>query len=368
MEAVVAVQEAEIPLSQIEIDPENVRSEYDPNIVTGLRSALQTNHEYINAPTVYPVGPDRYRVQHGSTRVLAAQGVLKKLRVRIVEPPPSQGSKLLAQMSENLLQGSLRPADIGNALKRLRYAEGRERSISQLVGVLKAGGIERTKSWVAMHLALAELAPEVQRLVNKGQLAAEAAYPLRTLPSSEQVAWAHRIVEQGLTREEVRRALGLGANEHDDVSPEDLQRELDERIRQAASESGPANGGRSSRADEQRHGTVVTRRELLPFAIQSKDARRLRGLSTAEWTRTATEVEKQLAQEALFMGGYSAPRAIELVQRATHEAQTASEAVMAGLNAARRLLEHPAELPPDSALAEFLAIRLRGVLRNLGRL
>ena len=364
---VVAAHEAEIPLSQIEIDPENVRSEYDPSIVTGLRSALQTSHEYINAPTVYPVGPDRYRVQHGSTRVLAAQGVLKSIRVRIVEPPHSEGSKLLAQMSENLLQGSLRPADIGNALKRLRYAEGRERSISQLVGVLKAGGIERTKSWVAMHLALAELAPEVQRLVNQGQLAAEAAHPLRALPASEQVAWAQRIVDQRLTRDEVRRALGLGADEQVDTSPEQLQRELDERIQQAALGHESAIGKSGRRTDDRRHGSVVTRRELLPVAVESTDARRLRRLTTAEWTQKATPVERQLAQEALFMGGYSAPQAIDLVERATREAQTASESVMAGLNAARRLLEHPAELPRDSALAEFLAMRLRGVLRNLDR-
>lgn len=364
-----AIKEAEIPLSQIEIDPENVRSEYDPTIVTGLRSALQTSREYINAPTVYPIGRGRYRVQHGSTRVLAAQGVLKRMRVRIVDPPRSEGSKLLAQMSENLLQGSLRPADIGNALKRLRYAEGRERSISQLVGVLRAGGIERTKSWVAMHLALAELAPDVQRLVNQGRLAAEAAYPLRTLSAAEQVSWSERIVEQRLTREEVRRALGLGADDPNEVSPEQVQRELDERLQQAALEPQATNGKVGPhRSADQRHGRVISHRELLPVAVEATDPSRLRRLNTAEWTRNATDVEKQLAQEALFMGGFSAREAIELVERATQEAQTASESVMAGLNSARRLLEHPAELSADSALAEFMAMRLGAVLRNLGRL
>jgi hypothetical protein len=47
---------------------------------------------------------------------------------------------------------------------------------------------------------------------------------------------------------------------------------------------------------------------------------------------------------------------------------TASEPVMAALNAIRRLVEQPADLPADSALAELMALRMRRVLTNLGRL
>jgi hypothetical protein len=112
----------------------------------------------------------------------------------------------------------------------------------------------------------------------------------------------------------------------------------------------------------------MARRELLPVAVQASDARRMRPLSAADWTQKATDVEKQLAQEALFVGGYSAPKAIQLVDRATREADGASETVMTALNAVRRLVDHPAELSPDSALAEFMAIRMRRVLENLGRL
>lgn len=365
-----AEQELEVALSQIEIDPENIRSEYDPTIVTGLRRALETSQEYINPPLVYAIGPNKYRVKHGSTRVLAAQGVLKKMRVRVVDPPQSEGTKILAQMSENLLQGSLQPADIGNALKRLRFAEGRERSISQLVGALKAGGIERTKTWVAMHLGLAELQPEVQRLVNQGRLAAEAAYPLRTLSRDEQLAWGQRIVTEGLTREEVRRQLGLGAVEDADANPELIQRELDARLGEAAGELGQRGAGTRGRAvdADRRNSAVITRREIVPVVVQPTDSRRMRPLATNEWTKKATDVEKQLAQEALFVGGHSAREAIALVERATKEAETVADSVVAALNAVRRLVEHPAELPPDSALAEFMAIRMRRVLENLGRL
>jgi hypothetical protein len=83
--------------------------------------------------------------------------------------------------------------------------------------------------------------------------------------------------------------------------------------------------------------------------------------------KTATDVEKQLAQEALFIGGYSAEQAIELVERAIKEAQVASESVMMALNAIRQLLECPAELPEGSALGELMSMRVRRLLHNLGQ-
>jgi hypothetical protein len=362
----VATQEVELPLSQIEVDPENVRSAYDPDVIAGLRQALEVSGEYINPPVVYALGGDRYRVKHGSTRVLAAKGVRTTLRVRLGEPPESNSTKLLSQMSENLLQGSLRPADIGNALKRLRWADGRERSISQLVGALKAGGINRTKAWVLMHLALAELDPAVQSLINRGELAAEVGYQLRILSPQEQLAWSGRIIERGLTREDVRRELGLSSAE--DVPPEFTQRQIGDRLSEVAQDSASQETRRRPPvAGERRNSTVSVRRELLAVSIESPDARKLRPLSASDWAKKATDVERQLAQEALFFGGYSSAQAIALVDRAMSEVPQASEAVMAALNAVRRLVEHPAELPAGSGLAEILALRLERVLHNLGR-
>ncbi len=359
-------EEIELPLSHIEVDPENVRSDYDPDVIAGLRQALQVSGEYINPPVVYAIGNNRYRVKHGSTRVLAAKGVRKTLRVRLGEPPESESTKLLSQMSENLLQGSLRPADVGNALKRLRLAEGKERSISQVVGALKAGGINRTKAWVLMHLALAELAPDVQVLINRGQLAAEVGYQLRNLPAGDQVAWAERIMAEGWTREDVRRELGLGSS--DDVPPEFVHQQISRRLGEAAED--PTGSGRKSRQlvpADRRNSAVAVRRELLPVDIGSPDARKLRPLSATDWAKKAGDVERQLAQEALFFGGYSSRQAIDLVDRAMEEVPQASETVMSALNMVRRLIEHPAELPPDSGLAEILALRMERLLANLGR-
>jgi hypothetical protein len=368
--AVADAAEIELPLSQIELDPENIRSEYDPDIVAGLRSALQIEGSYINAPTVYSVGPRRYRVKHGSTRVLAARGVVPSLRVRVVDAPRDESSKVLSQMGENLLQGNLRPADIGRALKRLRNADGRERSLSQLVGALKAAGIERTKSWVAMHLALAELAPEVQGLINQGALGGEVAYQLRGRPQDEQILWAQRIIEEGITLAELRRQLGTtGSSDDESMQPEYLQRELANRLADATTALDQQSRTPRRLPDgARRNSAVSTRWDLLAVAVADEDARKLKPLTTAAWASHASELQKQLAREALFIGGYSAKQAIGLVDRATGEVQAATDSVLGALHALKNMVEHPADLPANSALAEFMAIRMRRVLQNIGRL
>ncbi|TMC57424.1 MAG: hypothetical protein E6J26_06380, partial [Chloroflexi bacterium] len=96
-----------LPLDQVEIDPDNVRSVYPRETVEQLRQALVTGLEngeqFIHPPTVYPIGDDRFRVKHGNCRVLAAQGVVDRLHVRIVEPPARPVDKVLDQLGENLL-------------------------------------------------------------------------------------------------------------------------------------------------------------------------------------------------------------------------------------------------------------------------
>src|SRR5205085_7694795 len=91
-----------LPVDRIQIDPDNVRTNYDPDMIEGLRELLRDGGQFVNAPHVYPIGGGRYRVKHGNTRLLAAQGVVAELPVRVVPAPESPQERVLSQLSENL--------------------------------------------------------------------------------------------------------------------------------------------------------------------------------------------------------------------------------------------------------------------------
>src|SRR5581483_5647274 len=334
---------ATIPLSKIELDPENVRTFYDQESVEHLRAALRSSlvnrEQYINPPVVYPVGADQYRVKHGNCRVMAARGIVDELQVRIVEPPASRGEKILDQLGENLLQGGLNAMDTALALQRLRDTE--ELSIAGIVDVLAERGIGRGKFWVKLHLGLVDLHPVVQQAIRSGDIAPRVAWLLRTLPHLQQVQFCREIVEKGLTRTDVERRLGLGkqpADESADVdtsSPEFAYTQIRERIEAAAEDidNRPANAPRQSFDPQRKSSAVRQRWELvpasLPQAVQTSQA--LQGPDVAGWVGRATESERRLAQEALFYGGCQPEEAIALVDELADEAQDAPAVVIQAL-------------------------------------
>jgi hypothetical protein len=345
-------------------------------VLQGLRQALRNEGEYINPPVVYEVSPGRYRVKHGSTRVLAAQGVVERLKVRVREAPKNERAKMLAQMSENLLQGGLGPMDVGWTLRRMRD-EG-SLSLGQLVGALRAAGIDRSRAWVLRHLALTELDERVQEAVASGAVNPFQADRLKGLPPAEQRDWLQRIVDEHLSAEALDRLLGRRAQADEGADGDPIERreaaitDVDERISQAVARMIEPDAGLAPRRNAPANGAVTRRYALLPLNVEAQVKGRARGtrkletLNHLDWTESAGEVERQLAQEALFFGGHSPQESIELVERAVDEAQEAWEPVVVTLNGVRQLLESPSRIPPDSALAEFLRIRLRRVLANLG--
>ena len=82
---------------------------------------------------------------------------------------------------------------------------------------------------------------------------------------------------------------------------------------------------------------------------------------------TGDGIQPSLAREAIALGGHAEDTAMCLADRAMCETASAQESVMAALSAVRLLVEHPTDLPSDTALAEFLANRMKQVLKNIGR-
>ena len=351
-----------VPLQDLEIDPDNVRTVYDEEHVAGLRAALveslRSNQEYINPPVVYPVAGGKYRVKNGNCRVLAARDEVDTLEVLIEQPPASSAAKTLDQLSENVLQGRLNAMDTARALRKLRDRE--ELSVGGLTDLLQQRGIARGKFWVQMHLGLTSLEPAVQALVERGELAPRIAYELRNLAPEDQQAWARRIVAEGLTLAEVTEGLAAGQPA--------LAPSVEEALRQAAEAFEAASQSGSGRAASPRdeHGVVERRWMLIPLDVPLAAAK-ARALSELDRYRRAAEDERALAHEALALGAGSAEECLDLASRAHAEAIASHEAVMQTLNGVRRLLEQP-DLPHGQpALAQLLVLRMRRALSNLRR-
>jgi len=373
-------KEIEIEPGALELDPENVRSEPESSVVEGLREALRTSGDYINAPVVYKTDAGSYRVHHGSTRVIAARGVVDRLRVRVTDPPPTPRTKVLSQLSENLLQSGLGPVDIGNALRQLR--DSGNMSIGQLVGALKASGVIRSRAWVLRHLALTELDEDVQRAVARGELQVTNALQLRRFAPEEQRAWCRRIIEEGIGLQSLEGLLSHegGANTDDPFleSPEqrvprmfEIEAEMRERLSDVAETNAQARPGHGIRPREQRDGPVRTRWEFLPalLQIQEKPGRKgrskLASLKRVAWYESATELQRRLVEELLLLGTDTPQEAISLVEEALGEQEAAWEPIMVTLHGLRILAENPERLARNSALATFLKLRMRRVLGTL---
>ncbi|HLQ35056.1 MAG TPA: hypothetical protein VK457_20410 [Chloroflexota bacterium] len=361
---------AAISLDHIEIDPENVRTAYPQETIEQLRQALlaglDSGEQFINPPSVYPIGNDRYRVKHGNCRVLAAQGVVDRLHVRIIDPPARRADKLLDQLGENLLQGGLDPIDTARALRHLRDTE--ELAISGIVDLLAQRGIKRGKFWVNMHLGLLRLHPFVEEAVRSSQIAPRTAWLLRGFSEAEQVRWARDIIAQGMTQRTVEDRLGLrpvntNTDDVEDVidaaNPELAYLQIGERIEEAASrETLPARPRRQLDADR-RAGAVDRRWELIatPLPESSQSNHQLQLLEQHEWSKRAATVQRDLAREFAFFGGCEPEKAISLAERASREAAVAPS-LAAAANQLAQVGEQSRQLEPDSALVELLNLRL----------
>jgi hypothetical protein len=367
-----APKTATIPIEQIEIDPQNVRTVYPAETVEQLRRALQSglenNEQYINPPTVYPVGADRFRVKHGNCRVLAAHGVVDQLEVRIVDPPSRPVDKMLDQLGENLLQGGLDPIDTAQALRNLRTNE--ELSISGIVDVLAARGIKRSKFWVNMHLGLLRLHPFAVEAVRSGQIAPRTAWLVRGLSEQEQVRWTREIIAQGLSQRAVEERLGI--HQHDDdgdgadidtSNPEVAYLQLGERIEEAANrEEDLPRRPRRELDGERRSGSVERRWELVAARVPESALRdrKLQKLEQHEWIKRASTQERDLAREFVFFGGCEPESAVALVQQASQEA-SAAPGLVAAANHLAQVGEQPVPVQADSALVRLLNLRLARV-------
>lgn len=188
-----------IRVDRIAADPNQPRTEFDPDALARLAESLRTRGQLQPIRVRWDVATDRYIVVVGERRWRAAQlAGLETLACVVVTGGASAEDLLEDQLIENCLREDLRPIEQAKAFKAL--LAGRGLTQRQLADRLQVG-----QGTISRALALLGLPAEVQSAVDAGELGPDTAYQLTKLEDPGQQAGLAREAARGsLKRDEVK--------------------------------------------------------------------------------------------------------------------------------------------------------------------
>ena len=213
-----------IPLAQIIRNPDQPRTEFDPEALEQLRASLKTHGQ------LQPIGVQRtsqdaqdgssiYMIVFGERRWRAMEQAdeadgFTHLKCRIFPEDKTPADILEIQLAENGHRRDLNPIEEAKAFHRLM--ELREWLQADL-----AGAIGVTQSRISKAIALLRLPPSVQELVARGELTASNAYYLKDLPPRQAVEVAEVAAKEHWKRTQIMgaaRARGAPVEPDDETS------------------------------------------------------------------------------------------------------------------------------------------------------
>ena len=189
-----------IEVARIDPDPDQPRTDFDPTELEQLAASL-TEHGQLQPIVVRPgVESGRFVIVAGERRhrasIIARRSTIAA--VLMTELDPAKVFEM--QLVENALRSDLKPVEQGRAFRRLMDQNG--------WSALKLGDtLKISESKVIRALALLDLPCTVQDMVESSQIAPSVAYELAKVNdpiAAEQIA--HRVVNEGLTREQTIEA------------------------------------------------------------------------------------------------------------------------------------------------------------------
>lgn len=192
----------EIEISRIQPNADQPRQVFDRDKLEELAASIR-EHGIVQPLLVRPVGSG-YEIVAGERRWRAAQlAGLKKVPAVVRELSGSQVMEIA--LIENLQRENLNPIEEARAYRRLIDEFGlSQEQLAQRLG--------KSRSQVANTLRMLQLEPEVQTLVERGDLTMGHAKAVLALEDRDkQVEWAQQVVERKMsvrdTEEAIRQAL-----------------------------------------------------------------------------------------------------------------------------------------------------------------
>ncbi|GHB02701.1 ParB/RepB/Spo0J family partition protein [Modicisalibacter luteus] len=179
-----------LPLGQLTRGKYQPRREIQPEALEELTDSIRAQG-VMQPIVVRPIGEDRYEIIAGERRWRAAQ--LAELDdIPAVVRDVSDQTALALALIENIQRENLNPVEEAMALKRLLDEfDLTQQQVADAVG--------KSRAQVANLLRLLALDPEVQTLLERGDLDMGHARALLTLPAAKQRRAAHDVVAKDLT-------------------------------------------------------------------------------------------------------------------------------------------------------------------------
>ena len=179
-----------LPIDRVQPGKYQPRTRMDDAALEDLAASIR-EHGVMQPILVRPIEGARFEIVAGERRWRAAQRAGLADIPALVKTVPDQAALALA-LIENIQREDLNPLEQANGIHRLIAEFG-------LTHDAAAKAVGRSRSAVSNLLRLRDLAKPVQAYLMGGQLDMGHARALLSLPASQQVAAAARVVAQGLS-------------------------------------------------------------------------------------------------------------------------------------------------------------------------
>jgi ParB family transcriptional regulator, chromosome partitioning protein len=189
---------AEIPVELVRPNPAQPRSRFDQEALEELARSVAANG-VLQPLLVTEDGQGAYVLIAGERRLRAARLAGLATVPAVIRERVSESGQLELALVENLQRRDLTPLEEARAFENLRNRFGlSQEEIAARVGV--------DRSTVANALRLLKLSPDLQGMVEMGELTAGHARALLALAGEdERQRWAERAARQGLSVRELER-------------------------------------------------------------------------------------------------------------------------------------------------------------------
>ncbi|MCD8307509.1 MAG: ParB/RepB/Spo0J family partition protein [Clostridia bacterium] len=192
----------EIPLSQIEINPNQPRKQFDEQGIKELGESIQ-RHGVIMPIVVNDDGKGgKYMIIAGERRYRACQEIGKTTIPAVIRRYSPREIEEIS-LIENLQREDLNPIDAATAMKQLM-------TDYKLTQDELAERIGKSRPAIANTLRLLNLSPEVMEMVKDGKLSAGHARTLLGMSDSEQLAKAKETVKNQYSVRQLEKIVKSG--------------------------------------------------------------------------------------------------------------------------------------------------------------